>query len=231
MQMSATFAKQLTALAAVLGASLALAQGGGGKTLTLGEARAGAKLLSFDELGACLKQRDDLARRKPQLEADRAKLDGERQELTQIDESLKAERSKIDKLNETAADISKRTKELSAQLADYNERVAKFDAAPPSGPVGDRQRRSLERDRAALDKAAADLEAERAALGPNAEQVVKTYQARASARDTAAAEWNTRNAALAKSAASYEDELSIFKSDCEGRPYREDDEKLIQSRK
>jgi predicted nucleic acid-binding Zn-ribbon protein len=216
-------------LAAVLGlaATLSLAQGTAGKTATFGNAKAGAKLLSYDALKLCLKQRDDLGQRKPKLEAERAKLDSERAELLQIDEALKADRAKVDKLNETAADIVRRGKELSQQVADFNERVARFDAAPPSGPTGERQRRALERDKAALDKAATDLEAERAAVGPNAEQLVKTYQARAAQRDAAAADWNTRNGTLAKSVSTYEDELANWKSDCEGRPYREDDEKDI----
>ena len=47
----------------------------------------------------------------------------------------------------------------------------------------------------------------------------------------AAAEWNTRNAALAKSVNAYEDELANWKSDCEGRPYREDDEKALKAGK
>jgi chromosome segregation ATPase len=223
--------KPLFGAALCLAASLALAQGAAGKTSTLGNAKAGAKLLSYDELSQCLKQRDELGQRKPRLEAERTKLDGERAELQQIDESLKADRAKVDKLNETAADIAKRGKELSQQVADYNDRAAAFERSPPSGPTGDRQRRALERDRIALDKAAADLEAERAAVGPNADQLVKTYQARAAQRDASATEWNTRNAALAKSANAYEDELATWKSDCEGRPYREDDEKAIKAGK
>ena len=225
------FHKTLFGAALCLAASLALAQGSAGKTSTLGNAKAGAKLLSYDELSQCLKQRDDLGQRKPKLEAERTKLDGERAELQQVDDALKIERAKLDKLNETAADITKRSKELSQQVADFNERAAKFASSPPSGPTGERQRRALERDRAALDKAAADLEAERTAVGPNAEQMVKTYQARVAQRDTSATEWNTRNAALAKSVDVYEDELANWNSDCEGRPYREDDEKAIKAGK
>jgi predicted nucleic acid-binding Zn-ribbon protein len=137
----------------------------------------------------------------------------------------------VDKLNETAADIAKRSKELSQQVADYNDRIANFDRAPPSGPTGERQRRALERDKATLDKAAADLEAERAALGPNAEQLAKTYQARVEQRNIAADDLNKRSAALGKTINAHEDELANWKSDCEGRPYREDDEKALKAGK
>lgn len=214
-----------------LAATLTLAQGGAGKTATLGNAKAGAKLLSYDQLSRCLKQRDELGQRKSKLEAERAKLDGERAELLQIDESLKAERAKVDKLGETAADINRRNAELSQQVADFNERLTRFNAAPPSGPTGERQRRTLERDKAALDKSAAELQAEREAFGPNAQQQTKTFKARTESRDAAAADWNTRNAAFAKAADAHADELANWQADCEGRPYREDDEQMIKSGK
>lgn len=204
---------------------------GNGKTATLGNARAGATLLSYDQLSACLQQRDELGQRKLRLEAERATLDRERTELLRSDEALKAERAKVDQMNATAADIHKRNQALSQQISEFNRRVASFDAASPSGPAGDRQRRSLERDKAALEKSAAELDAERAALGPDAEQLIKGHQARAMQRDAAAADWNTRSAALTKAVDGYQSELSEWQADCEGRTYREDDEKLIKSGK
>jgi len=228
--MSAIHRHLLCGAVALLAASAVPAQDSA-KTATLGTARPGAKLLTYNELELCLKQRDDLGRRRPQLDAERTKLEGERKELLQIDESLQAERAKMDKLQETAADITRRSKELEQQVVEFNERVAKFDAAPPSGPTGDRQRRNLERDRATLDKARSELEAERAALGPNAEQLVKTYQARVEQRNLAADDMNKRNAALGKTFDAYESERAAWQADCEGRPYREDDEKAIRAGK
>ncbi len=229
--MNATLHKPLLAALLCLATTLALAQGAAGKTATLGNTKAGAKLLSYDELSQCLKQRDDLGQRKTKLEAERGRLDSERTELLQIDESLKADRAQLDKLNETAADISKRSKELSQQVTEFNERVANFDRSPPSGPTGDRQRRAIERDRATLDKAAADLDVERSALGPNAEQLARSYEARIEQRNIAADNLNKRNATLAKAISEHENELTTWKADCEGRPYREDDEKALKAGK
>ncbi len=224
------FRQWLVGVAALCATSFALPQGGAA-TPTLGNAKAGAKLLGFDELSLCLKQRDDLGQRKPVLQGERVKLDRERGELLQTDEALKADRAKVEQLNQTALDLSRRSKELSQQVSDFNERAAKFDAAAPSGPTGERQRRTLERDKAALDKAAADLQAERDALGPNAEALVKSYQARTEQRNQAADDWNQRSAALGKKIAAYDSELADWQADCEGRPYRADDEKLIKSGK
>lgn len=202
-----------------------------GKVSTLGDAKPGGKLLSREELRSCLKQKTELPERKLPMEAERAKLDRERLELQQIDESLKGERESIEKLTETAADINKRGKELSQQLVDYNERVARFQNANPSGPSAERQRNALDREKLALDKSTQALEAERAALGTSAEQKVKAFEARLATREQAAADWNARNTKLTQLVQSYEIDAQNWKIDCEGRSYREDDEKAILSGK
>jgi predicted nucleic acid-binding Zn-ribbon protein len=172
-----------------------------------------------------------LAARKPGLESERSALDRERDELTKIDELLKANEAAMQKLAQSAEDISQRTKALQQQIADYNDRAAKFQAAQPSGPTGDRQRRALDNDKAAIDKATAQLEADRAAIGPNAEQMTKTYRARADTRNQAAEAWNARNRELTRKAQALELDQESFKADCEGKSYREDDEKAILSGK
>jgi len=217
----------LPLLAACIGGGAA-AQGAA--TKSIGTAK-GGKLLTLDELRACLAQQKDLAARKPGLEADRVALDKERDELQRIDQSLKSDEAAMQKLAQLAEDVTRRTKELQQQIADYSEKAARFQMANASGPTADRQRRSLESEKAAIDRATAQLEADRSAIGPDAEQKAKTYRARTESRNRAADDWNARNQALAKKAQAYEVDLQTWKIDCEGRSYREDDEKLIQSGK
>jgi len=203
----------------------------GGKVSSLGTAKVGGKLLTRDELRACLKQQADRAALKPQLESERTSLDRERQELLQIDESIKTERTALDRLEASAASINTRSKELSAQVTDFNERVAKFQDSGRSGPTADRQRANFEREQKALDASSKELEAERAALGPSADQAVKTYNARIAAREKAASDWNARNAKLTRAVQDIEIDQVNWKADCEGRSFREDDEKAILSGK
>jgi predicted nucleic acid-binding Zn-ribbon protein len=226
--MNKTLSKLLIPLLIAALAPAAAAQGTGNKSI--GTAK-GGKLLSREELRACLAQQKDLAARKPGLESERTALDRERDELTKIDESLKADEAAMHKLAQSADDISRRTKELQQQIADFNDRAAKFQMAQPSGPTGDRQRRALENDKVAIDKATAQLEADRAAIGPNAEQTAKTYKARADARNQAAETWNARNRELTRKIQALEADQENFRADCEGRSYREDDEKAIQAGK
>jgi predicted nucleic acid-binding Zn-ribbon protein len=200
-------------------------------TKAMGTPKAGGKLLNREELRACLAQQKELGARRQALESERAQLDRQRAELQQVDAALKNERESIEKLAQSAAEFGKRSKALSAQTADFNERVARFETANLSGPTAERQRRSLDRERVELDKSAQALESERAALGPSAEQKAKAFDARLAARDQAASDWNARNTQLARSVQNFEVDLENWKIDCEGRSYREDDEKALQDGK
>jgi hypothetical protein len=109
--------------------------------------------------------------------------------------------------------------------------MTKFQDSPRSGPTAERQRSNFETERVALDKSAQDLAAERTAFAPKAEQTLKVYNARVTARDQAAGEWNAKNAQAAKLVQTYETDREIWVADCAGRPYREDDEIAIKAGK
>lgn len=214
------------AAAAALGVVTAPAQTAA--TKSIGTAKGGGKLLTRDELRACLAQQKDLAARKPQIEGERSALDRERAELLKIEESLKADQAKLERLARTATEVGQRTKDLQQRIADYNDRAAKFQMANPSGPTAERQRRNLDNEKAAIDKESAQLDADRAALA-DAEPLAKSFNARAEARNRATDEWNSRNQALARKTQAYDTDLANWQADCEGRSYREDDEKAILS--
>lgn len=202
-----------------------------GKMGTLGSGTPKGPPMSLDQLRTCLNQQADLNKRRPQVEAERDALQRERQELTQIDNSLKADHEALDKLTAAVADVNKRSVEFQKDLAEYNERSAAVQKDTRGGPIVDRQRAQLERDRVKLDATGKALEAERTELGPKIALATKTYNERQAARDAAAADWNARSAQHSKAAQAYETERENWTIDCAGRPYREDDEKLIQSGK
>ena len=191
--------------------------GGSARISSLGAAKTGAKLLSREELRACLKQQSELAARKAPIEAQREKLQAERQALLQADESLTQERVALDRLAEASTGINKRFQELSAQVDDFNARVAKFQDSGRSGPTAERQRNEFEREKQALELSSQALEAERAELRPKAEQALKSYNTRAAARQQAAAEWNAQNASQVQSAQAYEIDRENWAADCAGR--------------
>lgn len=200
---------------------------GGGKVSNLSGSQPRGKLLTYDELAACLKEQAELAPRREKIEAERKQMDGQRKELEQLGEALKSEREKIEKYQAAVASINARTEEQSKKIADFNERSAKFENSGAGGPLADRERAELQRQRAEIEAAGKALDDDRKAVTQNRQQDVDTYNARVKTRDQAVEGWNARNAAITKAAQQYETDREAWASDCAGRPYREDDEKDI----
>lgn len=200
-------------------------------TRSLGTAKDGGKLLSREQLRVCLAQQQELAARKPPLEAERERLERERQQFDAAGRTLEAERAAVDQLQAEAADLRRRNDELAQKIAEFNERARNFQASPGSGPTAQRQQQTLERDKAALDKASKDLDAERADLAARAEKQGKAYNEKVAQRNQAASDWNARNAQFTRNVQAFDTSLADWKADCEGRPYREDDEKALQAGK
>lgn len=217
-------------LGCLAAAALALpAAGQSNATKSLGTAKGGGKLLSREELRACLSQQKSLAARKPALQATREQLEREREQLDGAQASLNADRVAIDKLKDTATELNTRTQQLSQRIADFNERVTKNQNAGLSGPTAERQRVALDREKAALDKATKELDDERSALSAQAAQQGKAYDERVGQANRAADDWNARSAQFKRELQGFDRELEDWRSDCEGRSYREDDEKAILS--
>ena len=221
---------RLTAcLAAVLLAVPCFAQTGA--TKSLGTGKGSGKLLTREELRACLDQQKALGSRKTTLQAQNDTLERDRAQFERDEAALVADREAIDKFKASAEDLNRRSQALTEQVADYNERVRKFQAqgSSISGPAAERQQQALERDKAALDKTAKELDAERAGFAPKAEALSTAYNTRVEQRNRAADDWNARNAQFKRDSQAFDAELQAWRADCEGRPYREDDEKAIQA--
>ncbi len=221
---------RLTAcLAAALLAVPAIAQTGA--TKSLGTAKGGSRLLTREELRACLDQQKVLGGRKTTLQAQNDTLERDRAQFERDEAALVADREAIDKFKASAEDLNRRSQALTEQVADYNERVRKFQAqgSSISGPAAERQQQALERDKAALDKTAKELDAERAGFAPKAEALSTAYNTRVEQRNRAADDWNARNAQFKRDSQAFDADLQAWRADCEGRPYREDDEKAIQA--
>jgi chromosome segregation ATPase len=220
-----------TTLAALLLALWAGSLPAQSNTKSLGTAKDGGKLLSREQLRGCLAQQQELAARKPPLEAERESLERERQQFDAAGRTLEAERAAVDKLQAEAAELRRLGDELAQKIADFNERARRFQASPGSGPTAQRQQQTLERDKAALDKTAKELDAQRSDLAARAEKQGKDYNALVAQRNQAATDWNARNAQFTRDVQAFDTILADWKADCEGRSYREDDEKALQAGK
>lgn len=200
---------------------------GGQKTISGGAMKGNA--LTFKEYEACMKEQAVLKARTPELQKQRDAMEAERKTIQQEGETLKAQ-------NETMTKFSARVKEFNARLAVQGEKVKawrardeEIAAAGRKGSAADQERKQLEADRqelqkaeTALDEETKSLEAERDRLG------VAAFNARATAQENAAIDWNARSKVLDKTFQAYEDDRLDWKSRCADRPYREEWEKILQ---
>lgn len=197
---------------------------------SLGSGAGSGPVMTRDELRACLKNRELLNQRTAQLDATRKALDADKAAITAESDALKAERGGIDKASSSVADINARQQKVSAAIEDWNARWKEFEASGRSGPMVERQRQNLLREKQAMEKENAELEALRGGTSSSPEAARK-YNERATAAEQRVVAWNQRNAAAVKETEALVQERDLWASECGNRRYREDDEIAIREGK
>lgn len=198
------------------------------KTLSLGDGKSNAPLLTRDELRACLQRQTSLNQQRETLQRDNAAHDTQRAAIEREGEALKAERAQIDRQRQAVDDLSRRTRELNDRVADWNARSKQFNESNRTGPMADRQRRQLETERKQIEADTQALQADQQTLVADLEKKVAAYNERARARDAEAEKWNAGNAALSGRSQALQTERDLWLAECGNRRYREDDEIAIR---
>jgi hypothetical protein len=198
-------------------------------TRTLGGKGSGGKMLSRDELRACLKRLDDVNAGGKDLEQRRAAMDRDKDELSKGGEALKTERADIDVKLAGVREWEGRMRNHAAEIETFNQRLKA--AEEMSRAQREAQQPLLEAERERLNAARAVLAQDEGRLVPVYQGAVKAYNERALARDAQVATWNDRNKALNEAAIKQEEDRTGWLADCANRPYREDDEIAIKAGK
>lgn len=200
-----------------------------GKTLSLGSGgSASGKLLTRDELRACMKQRDVLAARRSELDRERAALDAERDQIGKESAGLKEERDLVNQKTEALNALLPRLEAFKLKASDWQARNTAFTEANRTDIGAERTRSNLEREQAALRKTQQELDAERVALSSSAEEAVTRFNARAAVVDGKSVDWNQRNGKLNTQIQTADDDRQVWVSECGNRRYRETDEDAIK---
>ena len=202
-----------------------------GKTLTLSGKDNNGKLLTRDELRACLKQRETLSMRLNDLDGARTKLNLEREALSQEQATLKTERDSLAGMKAAVDELNAKTKTFQQEVDAWNKRVADFTEAKPSGSAAEKQRTEINEQGEVLRKRQAELSAERGTVLSRGEDQIKVFNARAAAVDAKVADWNERNRKLNGEGDALQTERQSWVIDCGDKRYREDDEKAVLSGK
>jgi chromosome segregation ATPase len=203
------------------------AKAAGPKTLG-GKAPVG-KMLTRDELRACLKRLDGVNASTKDLEPRRAALDKEKEDLVKSGDALKADRADVDTKLAAVRDWEGRMRAHGAEIETFNQRLKVADEGPKS--KREEMAKEFDAERERLAKARVPLGEEEARLVPVYQNAVKAYNEKAAARDAVVADWNGRNKSLNEQSAKQEDERSAWLAECANRPYREDDEIAIKQGK
>lgn len=196
---------------------------------TLGGKAPVGKMLSRDELRACLKRLDGVNTSTKDLEQRRAALDKEKEDLVKSGDALKAERADVDAKLAAVRDWEGRMRAHGAEIEAFNQRLKAADEAPKAKREEMAKEFDAERDR--LGKARVPLGEEEGRVVPAYQSAVKAYNDKAQARDAVVADWNGRNKAINEVSLKHDEERSAWLGECANRPYREDDEIAIKSGK
>jgi uncharacterized protein (DUF3084 family) len=204
------------------------------KTLSLGDSStATGAVLTREELRACFKQEESIRERFKATDATRATLDAEKAAIANDQQALRAERASVDGMKTRADEFSARIKAHSARVEDWQKRDAALNEATNRGSIWERKRKELDKERDEIAKSRTGLEAERASLAKDSEDLVRNYNAKVTSLDLEGrvTRWNESNAKWNDTVTSLEAERKNWVSDCAERRYREDDEKAIRSGK
>ena len=202
-----------------------------GKTMSLSGKEGGGKLLTRDELRACLKQRDTLTGQLNELAGARTALNQERDALNAEQAALKTERENLAGMKTAVEELNAKTKVFQEEVDGWNKRVAALAESKGHASSLEKQRADVNEQGEGLRKRQAELTSERNAVLARGEEQVKTFNARAAAVDGKVADWNERNRKLNERGDTLQTERETWAADCGDKRYREDDEKAVLSGK
>jgi hypothetical protein len=212
-----------------VGAQAPAATPADGKTRSLGGGgNASGKLLTRDELRACMKRRDALAAHRADIDRERAALDAEREQIGKDNAALKEERDAVNQKTEALTALKPRLEAFKLKTEDWQARNTAFIEANRTDMGAERARTTLEREQTALRKTQQELETERLALTSSAEEAIARFNARATIVDGKATDWNQRNGKLNTLSQTADDDRQAWVSECGNRRYRETDEDAIK---
>ncbi len=194
-----------------------------------GKVVAGSKMLTRDELRACMKRLDDVNAAGKDLQPRRTALDAEREELLKSGEALKTLKADVETKLAAVREWQERMRAHAVEIEAFNRKAKAVEEAPRN--QREELSKALEADRDNLNKVRATLVDEEARLVPAYETSVRAYNERALARDAVVNDWNVRNKALNDHGIKVENDRTDWLNECANRPYREDDEIAIKAGK
>lgn len=194
-----------------------------------GKASGSGKLMSLNELRACIKQQQGLKAQRTEVEKRREALDAERVEIDKDTQATQKLREEVVAHSEKVKAFNEKSNAFAARVKAFGDRSAEVNSSGRTGPALERALRELDKEQRELKLADAELRAESKSLTDGVQERVDALNARTDASQKRATNWNERNKQLQSEAEAYEDKRMDWSANCGGRRYREDDEKAIRA--
>ena len=196
---------------------------------TLSGQAGGGKLMSRDELRACMKRQDDVNQAARDVQTQRAQLARDREDLQASAEALKTDRAEVDRLRAVVRAWEDKNRAFAIEVESFNKRSAEAQDAAPWRQV--ELANQLKEDRERLQKTRDALAAEEAQVVPAYQNYAKAFNERANQRDAKVADWNQRSSAAVDASVQQQEAHALWRNECANRNYLEDDETAIKAGK
>lgn len=193
--------------------------------------KAGDKLMSKEELRACMKLKSEIDSRRADITKRSEALKEEKLTLSQPTPAFAEARARVDAQLERVKQADNAVKEQAQRVQEWNDRMAEFEANKKEMRNADRRANVLKQERIELQaetKKLSDARAEQVALY---ESLVSAANELRGSQGNRAADWNKRNDALADEEDAIIDLRATYAADCANRRFREDDEAAIKAGK
>lgn len=191
----------------------------------------GDRLLTRDELRACMRLKASNDAGTAEIERRQAALDQEREALASAPAPGADARAAVDEKLKAVQQADAAYAAYGKTVEDWNARMAEFEARSKDMRNADRRRTVLKQEQADLKTTEAKLVAERDAAIAAYEASVKEANAKLSQGGGGNAAWNKKSEALAADEKALLEARRKWTTECGQRRFREDDETAIKAGK
>jgi chromosome segregation ATPase len=191
----------------------------------------GKKIMTREELRACLKRNDDLKARSKELDDQATAINAERPQIEQTLEAIRAERASLEARATQIREFQPKMVAYGQKVETFNRLMGELSGKTRMSTSEGRQLEELRKQIPALEAERKALNAEREQLLEGYEDAIKAFAVKAKAAEDRAADWNQRKTRHTQDGEDMTAASADWRRDCADRPYREDDEKAIRAGK
>lgn len=190
---------------------------------------AASKMMTRDELRACMKLADDTKALAASLESRKAELAADKLKIAPASEELKAPKEELNRLMAEVKEADNAVKVHAQKIDVWN---AEFEEVKASTMKSAEQRKKqLQGERAALEATNKQLVDVRAAKFKDYEAAAERFNVKAKGLDAMVQSWNQRNEKLYNDSEAVLEMKANYGADCANRRFKEEDEEAIKKGK